>query len=389
MVCRDSLAGSTEVSGDVTCMELKAPQISTQTTVWEQHGIPIGNLRSKGVVGGDKTALMLLRAANDPVESEHQDSTHSIWPNSALNDSVTPAETSGQSFSGLLYVTGPLVALGYLSDGQDDTENSAFVDGEPPWSEPKDGGRSEGRWACTGDICSVIGGNLYFVGRKDHMVKIHGQRVYLEAVERAVAAALAVRHDKEADECYSQVIALAVTLEAVKYALHRQQIVVFLVLDSTTNNEARMASYPQKRGLYTWIAEHYGASHVPSDVLLVGRDAVQRLTHGKMDRRGLEALYVRHISHIKDDGQGLETASSPENGSDSSLLEEVVRLLSNILDVSSSAGRSEDIRRCTFTELGGNSLLATLFVYELHTAGFDTSQLTTQALVSQLLVRAI
>ncbi|KAG3247359.1 hypothetical protein PI124_g7924 [Phytophthora idaei] len=48
-----NLYGSTEVSGDITCMELKAPFSAAQIAQWQQYGISIANLDRYGVVGQD------------------------------------------------------------------------------------------------------------------------------------------------------------------------------------------------------------------------------------------------------------------------------------------------------------------------------------------------
>ncbi|KAG6610664.1 non-ribosomal peptide synthetase [Phytophthora cinnamomi] len=83
--------------------------------------------------------------------------------------------------------------------------------------------------------------------------------------------------------------------------------------------------------------EHYGASHAPHQVFVVSTHAVQRRAHGKIDRRALETL----LSH----GTG-----------DSKIL----------LRSSATDGRiPENLRSQTFSEIGANSLLSTLFVYEL------------------------
>ncbi|KAE8882350.1 hypothetical protein PF003_g33544 [Phytophthora fragariae] len=45
-----NLYGSTEVSGDVTCMELKAPMTLAQLNEWQECGIPIASLSGNGVL---------------------------------------------------------------------------------------------------------------------------------------------------------------------------------------------------------------------------------------------------------------------------------------------------------------------------------------------------
>ena len=93
---------------------------------------------------------------------------------------------------GELYLEGPLVGQGYLSDPV--ITASAFVQ-DPAWlttSRRKFAGRT-GRLYKTGDLMRYTkGGNLLFVGRKDAtQLKIRGQRVELGDVEHHVRACMA------------------------------------------------------------------------------------------------------------------------------------------------------------------------------------------------------
>jgi amino acid adenylation domain-containing protein len=91
--------------------------------------------------------------------------------------------------SGELCVTGPQMFPGYL-DPRDDAGRFLEHDGR--------------RWYRTGDIaCSQPNGELAFLGRRDHQVKIHGVRVELSEVEsglrrlRGVTDAVAIALDGE------------------------------------------------------------------------------------------------------------------------------------------------------------------------------------------------
>ncbi|KAG3099902.1 hypothetical protein PC122_g3380 [Phytophthora cactorum] len=54
-----NLYGSTEVSGDITCMELKAPFSAAQIAQWQQYGISIANLDRYGVLRQSFGALCI------------------------------------------------------------------------------------------------------------------------------------------------------------------------------------------------------------------------------------------------------------------------------------------------------------------------------------------
>ncbi|KAG3030620.1 hypothetical protein PC120_g3607 [Phytophthora cactorum] len=330
-----NLYGSTEVSGDITCMELKAPFSAAQIAQWQQYGISIANLDRYGVVGD--TSLLLLP---DDVDSSTDDSAI-IWPKRGTSESNSSTEDCTR---GILYVSGPLLTFGYIGDTREDV----FVDSDKLLG----GTKQATRWFCTGDICSVMQGNLYYCGRKDNAVKIHGQRVYLEAVERAVAAALKETAESTQFGGNHQIIALTATKKVHKYALFQQRIVAFIVCDDTA-----VTRYTQIKTLNAWITDHYGTSHTPHDVLLLPSSTVPRLSHGKIDRRALEIFLDE-----SDSKNLLRTSNKGEKGSTEMLL---AQLLEEILGISLSECISEDIRARTFADLGGNSLLATLFLHEL------------------------
>lgn len=104
------------------------------------------------------------------------------------NDSTKLADVSSV---GELYLEGPLVGQGYLSDPT--MTACAFVQ-DPPWlvaSHDKFAGRT-GRLYKTGDLVRYKkGGKIIFVGRRDAtQLKIRGQRVELGDVEHHVRACM-------------------------------------------------------------------------------------------------------------------------------------------------------------------------------------------------------
>jgi acyl-CoA synthetase (AMP-forming)/AMP-acid ligase II len=77
---------------------------------------------------------------------------------------------SADIVDGMIHITGPTVAWGYLEDG-DNVERFETSDG-PSY--------------LTGDLGEIRGGTFYFLGRADRQVKVHGHRVDLSAVEMQV-----------------------------------------------------------------------------------------------------------------------------------------------------------------------------------------------------------
>lgn len=86
------------------------------------------------------------------------------------------------------------VARGYLNDQRQTT--ASFIS-PPRWAPPRKGHLStvHQRMYRTGDLARYNpDGSLEYIGRLDNQVKIHGQRVELEEVEKALGACVAVRH---------------------------------------------------------------------------------------------------------------------------------------------------------------------------------------------------
>ncbi|GMF21831.1 unnamed protein product [Phytophthora lilii] len=354
LTCVILVIGSTEVSGDVTCMELKAPLASAQISKWRHLGVPITNLQCSGVVGND-TSLIL---ASETCRRANNELTL-IWPKmkTSAASSVNADEPTKR---GILFVSGLLVTPGYIHHGRDD----AFMTSEELLgSNHSENLESARKWFCTGDICTVAEGHLYFCGRKDNAVKINGQRVYLEAVERAVATAL-VKADAQIEithplsgQSKQQVLAFATSKEVSKYALRQHCIVACIVRDDACDSTS-VARYPQKKTLNAWIAEHYGPSHIPSDIIKVPIKAIQRLGHGKINRRALKD-FIQQTTFVEGDALGATLSAVNESKCTAEKL--VARLLNDILGIS----LRDSNRARTFSEVGGDSLLATLFVHEL------------------------
>ncbi|MEU2559769.1 non-ribosomal peptide synthetase [Streptomyces longispororuber] len=93
-----------------------------------------------------------------------------------LGEGAAPAGTGGPVRRGEIVVTGPAVAAGYLTDH-----------GVRPFGPAGDG--TEYR---TGDVAELRDGELYFVERLDHQVKLRGYRLDLGEIENTVCRAEAV-----------------------------------------------------------------------------------------------------------------------------------------------------------------------------------------------------
>ncbi|MER7023706.1 MULTISPECIES: non-ribosomal peptide synthetase [Streptomyces] len=93
-----------------------------------------------------------------------------------LDEGTAPAETGDAVRRGEIVITGPAVAAGYLT-----------AQGVRPFGPAGDG--TEYR---TGDVAELRDGDLYFVERLDHQVKLRGYRLDLGEIENTVCQAESV-----------------------------------------------------------------------------------------------------------------------------------------------------------------------------------------------------
>ncbi|ARU88537.1 non-ribosomal peptide synthetase [Pseudomonas sp. M30-35] len=202
---------------------------------------------------------------------------------------------------GELYIGGVGVARGYLNRPELTEERfvaSPFVEGD--------------RLYRTGDRCRFLAdGNIEYLGRLDHQVKLRGQRIELGEIDAALLAQAGVRE--------------AATL------LLDQRLVCFWC------GEADEAVIRTK--LNDSLPSHMHPN------FLVQLDSLPLNSNGKLDRKALAATPLP-------ESQGTQSHIAPRNATETLLCE----LFSELLECS-SVGIEDH-----FFELGGHSLLATRLV---------------------------
>jgi amino acid adenylation domain-containing protein/thioester reductase-like protein len=206
---------------------------------------------------------------------------------------------------GELYIGGPAVARGYL--GEEALTAERFV--RDPFSRDP-----SARLYRTGDRCRLReDGELEFLGRRDHQLKLHGHRIELEEIEAHLRA-------------HPGVVDAAVI--ARTDAQRETRLVAYVAgeLASLSANQLR-------RHLERWLVPHL----IPTLTVL---ERLPRTVSGKLDRRALPDPDERTAT-----GTAGEAARNP--------VEELVQLLfSEALD-GKSVGVHDD-----FFALGGDSLSA-------------------------------
>jgi amino acid adenylation domain-containing protein len=154
---------------------------------------------------------------------------------------------------GELYLAGSKLARGYLHDAQRTSQR--FVDVPPNGPVP------ERRLYRTGDLCRWnADGQIEFIGRADHQIKLRGFRIELEEVESALAALPGVD---------------AAAAAVVETAVGRKLLAGYVVTQDHTVPAAACAQLASRLPKYM----------VPQAVLRL--DALPRLPNGKLDRAAL------------------------------------------------------------------------------------------------------
>ncbi|WP_327168412.1 non-ribosomal peptide synthetase [Streptomyces subrutilus] len=169
-----------------------------------------------------------------------------------LGDDLTPVP---RGVRGELYISGAGVGRGYLGDPR----RTAVTFLPDPFA--GDGSRMYR----TGDLVELRpDGQLAFVGRRDHQVKIRGQRIELGEVEAALRALPGV----------ADAVAAAVTDPS-----GHKRLVGYL--------EPEAGAAPDTGALRTELAGRLPEALVPT--VLVTLDALPLTAHGKVDRKALPA----------------------------------------------------------------------------------------------------
>jgi amino acid adenylation domain-containing protein len=209
---------------------------------------------------------------------------------------------------GELCIGGSGVACGYLGD---DAGGGRFV--EDPFA--------AGRMYRTGDFCRYLAdGNIQFLGRRDHQVKVRGQRIELTQIESII------------NECPG-VLLSAVALRNGDAAATRLVAYVAPVPGAALD----------ARRLRGYVRERLSPAMRPAGYVIV--DRVPLTASGKVDRMNMPAAPP---------DEELDPASEPpQNDTERRLAELFAEVIQK-----PRIGRADNF----FTELGGNSLLATQLV---------------------------
>jgi amino acid adenylation domain-containing protein len=219
---------------------------------------------------------------------------------------------------GELYLGGGGLARGYYA--RPELTDERFVPN--PFSEERGG-----RMYRTGDLCRwLTDGNIEYLGRGDHQVKLRGFRIELGEIEAVIAQHPAVRE---------------VAVIAREDAPGDKRLVAYLVAESPPADlGARLRSLAR-----TAMPEYMVPAH------FVRLAALPRTHNGKLDRKALPAPSLT-------DGEGRGVAVAPRTPTE----EMVAGVFRGVLD------RTDFGVFDNFFDLGGHSLMAARIVLQLRVA---------------------
>jgi fatty-acyl-CoA synthase len=242
--------------------------------------------------GRDLSSVRIAHLPNDDARRVMPNATYTISP-TGLTESYGPAAitsprdpldkqrtTSGRPLDGNEYrVVDPTTGLD-VAPGE---TGEAWIRGNVMrgyWNKPEETARvldGEG-WLHTEDLVSIdADGYISFVGRLKLMLKVGGENVSIEEVERVVGA-----HDSIA-EC-----------GAVGVPDRRKGEVVRVYVARRPGHDV------EEDDLRTWLEARLARFKMPRDIVFV--DKLARLANGKIDRVALDALAARGDVGDNDNG---------------------------------------------------------------------------------------
>jgi amino acid adenylation domain-containing protein/non-ribosomal peptide synthase protein (TIGR01720 family) len=250
---------------------------------------------------------------------------------------------------GELLIDGPIVSRGYLNNEKRTAES--FIS-SPAWARHFKVQDEPIRLYKTGDLVKYNpDGSLTFMGRKDHQVKLHGQRMELGEIEANLELDRRIRHAlvnlPKAGICKNRLVAI-VSLHAFKPA-----DAASVAIKCTPLPEAQKeAAQTQIAAIQEKLAETLPPYMVPTSWLVV--EAIPLLVSGKLDRNSVSSwvasmdldTYKRAVSA---DANSSDVAE-PETAT-GLLLREIWSSILNIPEETTPVNQ-------TFISMGGDSITA-------------------------------
>lgn len=301
-----------------------------------------GHVRLLNTYGPTECTFKCAFSVINPSQEGRPDIGKGVGFSTWIVDPDNPDQLSPIGSIGELYLEGPLVGQGYLSDPEKTA--TAFID-DPIWllagSSSQSGRR--GRLYKTGDLVKYKpDGKLLFVGRKDaSQLKIRGQRVEIGDVEHHLRA------------CLDDNLPIIVDV-ILPRGSDSSSLTAFVLVKNTTNERVKALL----DGLTTKLQEVLPAFMIPSIYFPISDIPIA--STGKVDRRSLRemgnALSWKEIVALQSTILPINEFCEPSNDTEKQLR----MIWAQILDLDPSVISTTD----SFLRLGGDSVAAMRVVAE-------------------------
>ncbi|CAK1364357.1 unnamed protein product [Cercospora beticola] len=258
---------------------------------------------------------------------------------------------------GELVIEGPAVAMGYWND--EETTNASFL-ACPAWLAERNGNAS--RVYKTGDLLryNAEDGTLIFVGRKDQMVKLRGQRIELSEVEHHVQKLLRA-HTALCKSVAAEIITPCnskAPILAVFLALADQDVASHDRLDRTLRLTRALEEVEED------LVEVLPQYMIPGAYIVL--DEMPMTTTDKIDRRALRQIGgQRRLEDLA--SMQLHGGKSSQKSPSTDMERRIQQLWSQILGIEASSIKSQS----SFLRIGGESISAMRLVAAARQAGIS------------------
>ncbi|UPK92404.1 hypothetical protein LCI18_003339 [Fusarium solani-melongenae] len=260
---------------------------------------------------------------------------------------------------GELLLEGPLVGQGYLNDP---IKTAASFIEDPTWllkgSSTRPGRR--GRLYKSGDLVKYReDGSFWFMGRKDSQIKIRGQRIELEEVERQVQASWL-------SDDISQIAAEVIKPQGKG---SKPMLAAFIVSkDHQTSDdsppEKAVKPVPVDPEIEARLAERLPAAMIPSVFFFYMRSHLPQTATGKTHRKLLREIgssfSFQHLAEVANQVQDDENETKARLPPTTQLECQMQAIWARILDINPDRVGLDD----SFIRLGGDSIAAMKVVGE-------------------------
>ncbi|KAL8760972.1 MAG: hypothetical protein Q9184_002869 [Pyrenodesmia sp. 2 TL-2023] len=245
-----------------------------------------------------------------------------------------------------LLIEGPTLARGYLGDVQ--RTQRAFIE-NPAWALPKHD-EAPRRMYKTGDLVRYHTGNgmIYFIGRKDTQVKLHGQRIELGEIEHHLAADPTIQQSMvilpQSGPLKQRLVALICLQQASAADRFAESVRLRLVNASALEGAQPVLSHTKDH-----LTRQLPSFMVPAVWLVV--DSIPLLKSGKLDRKAM----LGWVHDLKEEDYAPFIGSTESEEQPATELEARLRnIWSHVLNLKASQIGLER----SFLSLGGDSISA-------------------------------